>query len=119
MHGTDGALVQIYPNAVARNNRIRTATTLALPPAKGDWDIGVGGPPGTDHLLAIVSKHPRDFSLLGMKVRDGFAQTTVVAAREAAQRHAGPGSVFAGKAICPESCSDDYGAAMFTVEEID
>jgi hypothetical protein len=119
MHGTDGALVQIYPNAVARNNRIRAGSTLALPPAQGDWDIGVAGPPGTDHLLAIVSKHPRDFQALGFKVRDGFAQTTVAAAKLAAERHAGATSIFAGTPICPDACNDDYGAAVFTVEEVD
>ena len=119
MHGTDGSLVQIYPNAVARNNKIRADSTLALPPAHGDWDIGVAGPPGTDHLLAIVSKYPRDFAALGLKVRDGFAQTTVSAAKEAAGRHEGAGSIFAGKPICAEACTDDYGAAVFTVEEID
>jgi hypothetical protein len=118
MHGTDGAIIQIFPNQAAKNNKMRTDATLALPPANGNWDLGVGGPAGTDHLLAIVSKYPREFTALGLKTRDGFAQTTVAAAREAAKLHSGPTSIFTGVPICPSACSDDFGAALFTAEEV-
>ncbi len=118
MHGTDGAIIQIFPNAEAKNNQIRADTTLSLPSGKGNWDIGVGGPAGIDHLIAIVSKFPRDFSGLGLKMRDGFAQTTVEEAGAAAKAQAGGASIFAGRPVCQQPCTDDYGAALFTAEEI-
>jgi len=118
MHGADGAIIQLFPNGVAKNNLIRADSTLSLPSGKGNWDISVGGPPGTDHFIAIVSKYPRDFSSLGLKVRDGFEQTTSDAASERTKAQVGGASIFAGRPICPEPCTDDYGAALFTVEEI-
>jgi serine/threonine protein kinase len=117
-HGTDGAIVQIFPNAVAKSNLIRGDSTLSLPPSKSDWNLPAGGPPGVDHLIAIVSKYPRDFSALGLKVRDGFGQTTFDAVGAAAKAQGGGASIFAGRPICPEPCTDDYGAALFNAEEI-
>ncbi len=118
MHGTDGGIIQLFPNGEAKNNLIRADSTLSLPSGKGNWDIGVGGPAGTDHFIAIVSKYPRDFSSLGLKVRDGFAQTTADAAGELAKTQSGGASIFAGRPICTPPCTDDYGAALFTVEEV-
>ena len=118
MHGTDGAIIQLFPNAEAKNNQIRADTTLSLPPGKGNWDIGVGGPVGIDHLIAIVSKFPRDFSGLGLKMRDGFGQTTADEAGVAAKAQGSGASIFAGRPVCQHPCTDDYGAALFTAEEI-
>ena len=118
MHGTDGAIIQLFPNTEAKNNQIRADTTLSLPSGKGNWDIGVGGPAGIDHLIAIVSKFPRDFSGLGLKMRDGFAQTTVEEASAAAKAQGAGASIFAGRPVCQQPCTDDYGAALFTAEEI-
>ena len=118
MHGTDGAIIQLFPNGEAKNNLVRADSTLSLPSGKGNWDIGVGGPPGTDHFIAIVSRYPRDFASLGLKVRDGFSQTTSEAADEIARAQGGGASIFAGRPICTEPCADDYGASLFSVEEI-
>ncbi len=115
-YGTDGGIVQVFPNTAAKSNRMRADSTLSLPP-KGAGTVA-GGPPGTDHLMAIVSQHPRDFSALGLKVADGFGQTTVDAASKAAQAQGAGGSIFAGKAICQQPCSDEYGVALFSVDEI-
>jgi serine/threonine protein kinase len=118
MHGTDGAIIQLFPNGESKNNLIRADSTLSLPSGKGNWDISVGGPAGIDHFIAIVSKYPRDFSSLGIKVRDGFGQTTAEAARAMAKTQGGGASIFAGRPICTPPCTDDYGASLFTVEEI-
>ncbi|MEP6739918.1 MAG: hypothetical protein ABJA61_06035, partial [Caldimonas sp.] len=72
----------------------------------------------TDHMIAIVSKFPRDFSALGLKTRDGFAQTTLDALGAAAKAQAGGAPIFAGKPICQAPCSDEYGVALFTAEEV-
>ena len=116
-HGTDGAILQIFPNAAAKNNQMRAESTLSLPPPQGEWALPVGGPPGVDHLIAIVSMHPRDFSALGFKVRDGFGQTSLDVVRAAAQAAGNGASVFAGRPICERPCTDDYGAASFSAEE--
>ncbi|MDQ2734149.1 MAG: DUF4384 domain-containing protein [Pseudomonadota bacterium] len=118
MHGTDGGIIQLFPNGEAKNNLIRADSTLSLPSGKGNWDIGVGGPAGTDYFVAIVSKYPRDFSSLGLKVRDGFAQTTSDAAGELARTQSGGASILAGRPICTPPCTDDYGAALLTAEEV-
>jgi len=116
-YGTDGGIVQVFPSTMAKSNRMRADSTLSLPP-KGAAGTIASGPPGTDRLMAIVSQHPRDFSALGLKVADGFGQTTVEAASRAAQVQAGGASIFAGRAICQQPCTDEYGAALFAVDEI-
>ena len=116
-YGTDGGIVQVFPSVAARNNRMRAGTVLSLPP-KGMTGTMAGGPAGTDHLMAIVSQHPRDFTALGLKYSDGFGQTTVGALRHLAERQAPGTSIFAGKAICTQPCTDDYGTALFSVDEI-
>jgi hypothetical protein len=116
-YGSDGGIVQIFPNGVAKSNKIRAESVLSLP-GKGAWHLPVGGPPGTDRLLAVVSKYPRDFSSLGLKPQGGFDQTTLDAASQAAQAQGAGASIFAGKAICQQPCTDDFGASLFTAEEI-
>ena len=116
-YGTDGGIVQVFPSVAAKNNRMRAGTVLSLPP-KGMTGTMAGGPAGTDHLMAIVSQYPRDFSGLGLKSSDGFGQTTVAALRHLAETQASGTSVFAGKAICAQPCTDDYGTALFSVDEI-
>ena len=115
-YGSDGNIVQIFPNAAAKNNQMRADTTLSLPPKNAGTQAG--GPPGTDHLLAIVSQYPRNFASLGLKVSDGFGQTTLADAKAAASAQAGGSSIFAGKAICTQPCTDEYGAALFAVDEV-
>jgi serine/threonine protein kinase len=115
-YGSDGGIVQIFPNTAAKNNRMRAGNTLSLPP-KGAGTMA-GGPPGTDRLMAIVSQNPRDFSTLGLKLSEGFGQTTLDAASNAARAQGSGASIFAGKAICQQPCTDEYGAALFTVDEI-
>ena len=115
-YGSDGGIVQVFPNTAAKSNRLKADSTTALPP-KNALTVA-GGPPGTDHLLVIVSTHPRQFRALGLKNIDGFEQTTLDAARQAAEASGPSASVFAGSPVCTPPCSDEYGAAVFTVEEI-
>ena len=115
-YGTDGGIVQVFPNTAAKSNRLKADSTTSLPP-KNARTIA-GGPPGIDHLLVIVSNHPRQFKALGLKNADGFEQTTLDAARAAAEAAGPAASVFAGTPVCTQPCSDEYGAAVFTVEEI-
>jgi len=115
-YGSDGGIVQVFPNTAAKSNRLKADSTTSLPPKNANTIAA--GPPGIDHLLVIVSNHPRQFKALGMKNIDGFEQTTLDAARQAAEAAGPAASVFAGTPVCTPPCSDEYGAAVFTVEEI-
>jgi hypothetical protein len=116
--GTDGSFIQLFPNEKARNNHVNAGQTLKLPDA--NWHAPAGGPPGVDQFIAIVSKHPRDFAAAGMKIEGGFGEFAKELAAEVAARHAGPGSAFAGKPVCDAGvpCDDEYGAAVFSSQEV-
>ncbi|HEX7439787.1 MAG TPA: protein kinase [Caldimonas sp.] len=122
LHGTDDVILQVYPNQLNKNNRLRAGQSLTIPPPQGEgpgsWNLPAGGPAGTDSLIAIVSANPRDFSAAGMKVSDKFLQTTRALATEAASRDSSGKPLFLGKPVCREPCADDYGARVFTAEEV-
>ena len=59
LHSTEGEFMQLFPNKMARNNRIKAGQTLSLP--QSTWPMDVAGPAGTDHFLVIVSSQPRNF----------------------------------------------------------
>jgi len=81
------------------------------------------GPAGTNRFVAFVSENRRDFSAAGLKKIDPFAEFPLKqAAKIVAEAQAGAGNPFAGKVICPsgqQKCSSRYGAAVFSIEEID
>jgi hypothetical protein len=80
--------------------------------------MDIAGPAGTDHYLAIVSAHPRDFSATGMVSSGALSEFPRAAAQEAARRYGGAGSVFSGRPECAPACADEYGAAMFSVQTV-
>jgi len=118
----------LFPNKRDTANYIRAGETLHLP--RPGWDVMAGGPPGQNTVLAIVSDSPRDFTKLGMKPAGPFS---VVEADSQAVNHeiqsAASSASNADKAACSavgrqrallviEDCSDVYGAAMVTINEI-
>ena len=118
MVGTDRTQFHLlFPNAVDGENRIAAGQEMDLP-RKG-WAMTAGGPSGTDHFVAIVSENPRNFSAAGLRNVDPFGEFPPdVAAKLAAQ--AGSAPLFAGTPVCPkEPCSPRYGAAIFSIEEVD
>ncbi|WP_418317309.1 protein kinase domain-containing protein [Piscinibacter sakaiensis] len=73
-HTPDGVLLQYFPNALSPDNFIRKRTVQAVPrtvtdPASKQVHAGLvlTDPPGRGNLLVLVSRHPRDFSLLGTR----------------------------------------------------
>lgn len=109
----------LFPNAVDKNNLIKSGQQLDLPRPK--WKLVAEGPSGTDHFVVIVSDHPRDFSAAGLKTVDSFATFPLEQADRLYKNHTGSTPLFAGNAICPDSgpnCSESYGAAVFSIEEI-
>ncbi|MBC7701229.1 serine/threonine-protein kinase [Aquabacterium sp.] len=119
LQSTEGEFMQLFPNKMARNNRIKAGQTLSLPQAT--WPMDVAGPAGTDHFLVIVSSQPRNFEAAGLKNDGGFGMYPKPdAALEIAKRHTGPGSAFAGAVQCEggPGCVDEYGAAKFSSDEV-
>lgn len=118
LHGSDGVMLQVFPNGQAKNNRMRAGQALTLPPPKSPWAMKASGPRGVDHFVAIVSASPRDFAATGLRVQDGFGQASLQDVREAASRAGGASPLFLGKAICEKDCDERYGAALFSSEQI-
>jgi serine/threonine protein kinase len=118
LHGSDGVLLQVFPNTMAKSNRVRAGQTLTLPPPGSQWAMKASGPKGTDHFIAIVSAWPRDFSAIGLQVQDGYGQATLQAVSEAARAHGSATPLFMGKAICDKDCSDHFGAAVFASDQV-
>jgi hypothetical protein len=112
-HGSDGSLLQIYPNRKSGLLRIRKDAPLDLP-RKVDDELRIAGPSGSNQLLVIVSRQPRDMAA-PMRVDGGYAYFhTGPAATAIAAKHTGPLPWIAGKAKCPTSaaCADEFGAAV-------
>lgn len=115
--GSDGSLLQIYPNRKSGLLRIRKDQPLDLPRAVDD-ELRITGPSGTNDILVMVSRHPRDHSALPSRNEAGYAfYPTGAAAAALAARHPGPLPWFAGKVKCPSAapCDDEFGAAIATL----
>ncbi|MEO5883538.1 MAG: DUF4384 domain-containing protein [Caldimonas sp.] len=116
LYGTDGNLMQLFPNALAKDNRVKAGQKQVLPHV--NWQLDAAGPAGTDHFIAIVSEHPRDFKAANYRTEGGYAMLDKAAAEAAAKQYRGDISVLLGRAVCEDPCVDEYGAAHFASEEI-
>ena len=121
MVGTDRSQFWLlFPNSIDKNNNIASGKRLALP--RSNWRMDAAGPPGTDQFVVIVSESPRDFSDAGIKPSEPFAEFPLTATMQPELDNSATIPVFAGKANCPagqkSSCSESFGAAMFSIEEI-
>jgi len=106
---------------VDRDNRIGADTTMKLP--RASWPLIAGGPAGIDRFLVIVADSERDFTGLGMRKLgpQGYGEFPRNEASQLYRTYTGAKPLFAGKAKCPadgQVCSDAYGAAEFTIEEV-
>jgi len=108
----------LFPNAVDKDNRINPGQTIKLPGAK--WPMKAQGPTGTDQFIAIVSDMPRDFSDLKPIADDVFQKFPLDVGAALYSSHSDASPLFAGKVICESkgNCSNAYGAAIFSIEEI-
>ncbi len=121
-HGSDGSLLQLYPNRMVPQPRIRKNVPLYLPrdnaPKGSDLSFNIAGPSGANQLLVIVSTLPRDHSALPARDEGGFAfYPTGDAATALSARHAGPLPWIAGVPKCPAGapCTASFGAAVAPV----
>jgi hypothetical protein len=108
----------LFPNAVDKDNFIKAGQTVTLP--RRGWHMGVDGPPGTDHFVAIVSDVPRSFDGAGLVAGELFSEFPIARARQMHSSYTGATPLFAGTPDCAgkPGCSPAYGASMFSVEEV-
>lgn len=123
----------LFPNTLDNNNQIAAGESLRLP--RPTWRIGASGPEGKDHLLVMVTQNPRDFSSFALPREyvsnaGGFTQIKPDAkALSAISRIASLSSQLQQKSACQHtgdkrdltialSCSDAFGAAQVTLEEV-
>jgi hypothetical protein len=119
MVGTDRTQFNLlFPNAIDGDNRLLPGKEVRLP--RAGWAMTAAGPKGTDHFVAIVSEQPRDFTAAGLRKVDPFGEFPADAAA-AIFAKTGDAAVFAGTPACAAGapCRDKYGAATFSIEEID
>lgn len=123
--GSDGkALYMLFPNDLDHNNRIEAGQTLSLPAS--NWRIRASGPPGTDHLLAIVADAPRDLTPLAgqkagpflMSLNDTQGRAQLGALMSTSKLVHSQACRTAQQAVGNPLCSDAYGAAMVSVQEV-
>lgn len=143
MLGSDGKTFDLlFPNRKDADNRIEAGATLQLP--RTSWRVKPGGPAGVNHVLALVSDAPRDFSGLALRSAGPFSlvETTLANTRglrmmsenavqpTSCSQRARTRSLFieeadAAPAQKPEvkladpACSSSYGSALIGIEEID
>ncbi|MBI3350911.1 MAG: protein kinase [Burkholderiales bacterium] len=115
--GPDGSLIQLMPNAVLTQHRIKAGETITLPgPA---MPLDVSPPAGAEQLLIVVSATQRDLSGLKVGVDSGLTELAVGAkAAGMLGEQAGRQPAYLGRPVCPATgnCAQDYGAAKLVFD---
>lgn len=120
--GTDKSeLYALFPNPLDSNNRIEAGRDVVLPSKA--WSIVASGPPGTNHIVALVSRQARDFAAPGpVRKGDAIPELDLQTARQLwIQRDAGAGGIspFIGKARCDSPpCDETYGATLLEISVV-
>jgi hypothetical protein len=128
-----GSFYLLFPNQLDSNNTIAADQDLALP--RRHWSVTALGPPGTDHLLVMVTQTPRDFSTLALPAEyvSQAGPFSKLQSSVAAVQHIGQVatlSAAAGKDACKvagaardlgvaTTCSNAFGASLVSVDETD
>lgn len=126
MVGSDGKTFDLlFPNKEDGSNQISAGQTRVLP--GNQWQLDVAGPKGEDHLLVLVTDSPRDFTSLGMEPAGPFSLVDARVGKASQLQdvitHSGTLASCRGNNLrnlqVNRNCSDHYGAAFFTVTEIE
>lgn len=126
MVGSDGQTFDLlFPNQLDRQNIIEPGATVRLP--RPSWALSAEGPPGKNTLLAIVTDNPRDFADAGLQPSGPFSAVQAVAAKDIQLVTAGASLAQDAECSGPAAtrtlavkkrCSNSYGAALLTIEEV-
>ena len=114
--GPDQSLLLLYPNAAAKDHRIKAGQRLTLP--QPSWPLVAAEPPGPEHFLVIVSNSPRSYAALVQGDEYIFKKLpTGATAADIAARAASSLPLLLGLAAkdCVADC-DVFGAALFSLE---
>jgi serine/threonine protein kinase len=109
----------LFPNEIDRDNRIAANTEVTLP--RKSWAITAGGPPGTNHIVTVVSRQPLDLSGVGLQsAADEIPEIDLDRAQAMWATRAPGRSPFLGRAVCDQgaACDAGYGASLLEVEEV-
>ena len=119
--GTDkNHMYLLFPNAIDKNNRVEANKEMVLP-RKG-WQITAGGPPGTNHIVTMVSRQPRDLSQAGLRAsKEEIPEFDLARAESLWNSRTGNDNPFVGRADCAAgaACDSSYGATLLTIDEVD
>jgi hypothetical protein len=119
--GPDGTVAQLVPNRISGPVRVRAGQTWQFP-TKDGFVLDAADPPGTSHLLVMVSAEARNFDAVKPRAEGDirlFAAGAEAAAAVAA--HGPAGSVLAGRAACAPgaaACDASYGAALLRFDVV-
>jgi hypothetical protein len=119
LYGSDGSLIQLYPNTESGALQVRAGEALALP--KPPVVFEASGPAGPNRLLVVVSPRQRDLSALDPRADGAFRVFPAGAeAARLAAAYQGTEPLLAGRPVCPsgQACSGEYGAAVLTVDVV-
>ena len=123
--GSDNKSVyMLFPNDLDQNNKIEAGQTLQLP--RANWRVKAGGPAGNNNLLVFVADGPRDLTQLGAGKVGPFSNSLNDAEGRAKLGALMGTSRLVTSQACETAsnrknnplCSDAFGAAMVSVEEI-
>lgn len=123
--GSDNKSVyMLFPNDLDQNNKIEAGQTLQLP--RANWRVKAGGPAGNNNLLVFVADGPRDLTQLGSakagpfssSLNDAEGRATLGALMGTSRLVTSQACESAGNRKNNPLCSDAFGAAMVSVEEI-
>jgi serine/threonine protein kinase len=110
----------LFPNQRDPNNRIAVNQEIAVP--RQGFSFEAAGPPGTNHIVAMVSPRERDLSGTGLRriVSGEIPEFDLAFANQRWTENAGTMNPFVGKAICPQAsrCDERYGATLIEIEEV-
>lgn len=120
------SLYLLFPNERDRQNRLAAGEPLALP--RSSWEVAASGPAGRDTVLVMVTDTPRQLDLLHAQADGPFMKAllddsgrsrlqSVLANGNPSSRCAAAGTRDAAKDD-GMSCSDAFGAAIVSVEEV-
>ena len=109
----------LFPNARDANNHLDAGQVRWLPSTK--WSLPASGPAGTNQFVVIVSDEPRDFGRLGTQPEGDFRRFSLEAGARLLRDYTGKAPLYAGDVRCRRAgnCSQSYGAATFSLEEVD
>ena len=101
----------LFPNGLDDSNKIKANVPMRLP--RPNWGVVAGGPPGTDHVLVLVTDNLRDLSVLSSNAANPESPYTFKAADAGGRRELINFVIGEGVRGSPR-----FAAAWLKVEEI-